>query len=89
MKIKEDKFTIQTIKKIYLKLLKEYNTTDKIKINFINIDEIDISAIQLLVSLKQSCKKNNKILQINNLKDEIIHALKLAGVTNILEVPDG
>lgn len=86
MKIKDDRFTIQTIKSIYAQLLEEYNSKDKIKINFANVDEIDISAVQLLLSLKQSCEKNNKSFRLTNIKDEILYSLEIVGVDSMLGV---
>ena len=86
MKIEDDKFTILNIRDIYQVLLEQYNSKDDLELDFTNIDEIDISGIQLLLSLKQSCDKNNKQFKIINIKDEILYSLELIDTKTMLGV---
>ena len=86
MKIEDDKFTILNIRDIYQKLLEQYNSKDDLELDFTNIDEIDISGIQLLLSLKQSCDKNNKNFKIINIKDDILYSLELIDTKTMLGV---
>ena len=86
MKIEDDKFTILNMRKIYQTLLDEYNSKNSLEIDFSNVDEIDISGIQLLISLKQSCKLNKKEFQMINVKDEILYSFELINTNSILEV---
>lgn len=86
MKIEDDKFTIVNIRDIYQKLLEQYNSKDDLELDFTNIDEIDISGIQLLLSLKQGCDKNNKQFKIINIKDEILYSLELIDTKTMLGV---
>jgi len=86
MIIEDDKITIHKIKNMYQEIYNEFNNNDKITINLKNVDEIDMSGLQLLVSLKKSCEKEDKKLYIENIKEDLLYSFELSGLDSILEV---
>jgi anti-anti-sigma regulatory factor len=68
---------------------KELNTAVKnsVKINLkiTNVDDADITIVQLIVALKQKCKELNIDFSLNfNLKNETSELLRKAGLTNLI-----
>ncbi len=86
MIIQNERFTINNIRDIYEDIKNEFKSSDNIKIDFENVDEIDLSGLQLLVSLKKSCEKEDKKLQLINIKDELLYSFELSGTDQVLEV---
>lgn len=85
MELQNNNFTmyeVEGIKQEFLELLKE----DEITIDMKNITKIDMSAIQLLLSLKKSCEEENKKLEIINIKEEILASFEISGTAYILGV---
>lgn len=85
MELQNNNFTmyeVEEIKQEFLELLKE----DEITIDMKNITKIDMSAIQLLLSLKKSCEEENKKLEIINIKEEILASFEISGTAYILGV---
>jgi anti-anti-sigma factor len=86
MTIEEDKFTIHKIREIYKKINTEFESSNQLKIDMKNVDEIDLSGLQLLISAKKSCEKNKKDFLLVNIKDELLYAFELSGVDSVLGV---
>lgn len=85
MKLSNNNFTIyetEEIKKDFIELLKE----ETIILDFENISKIDMSAIQLLISLKKNCDDLNKTFEIVNIKEEILNSFEITGTAYILGV---
>ena len=85
MKLSNNSFTIYEVedtKKDFLELLNE----EKIVVDFENISKIDMSAIQLLISLKKSCDALNKEFELVNIKEEIINSFEITGTAQVLGV---
>jgi len=74
MKIETQELNIYEIEKFY-ETLKEEIKKDKIVVDFENVNKIDYIAIQLLVSLKKTTKKENKQLEFININDEVMQKL--------------
>lgn len=56
-----------------------------INLQITNVDDADITIIQLIVALKQKCKESNIDLSINfSLKNETSELLNKAGLTNLI-----
>ena len=75
-------YEVEDIKTDFENLL----TNKEVIIDFSNISKIDMSAIQLLISLKQACDKENKKFEIQNINDEVLNSFNLSGTAFILEV---
>jgi len=86
MKFESANFTIYEVEDLKEQLLNELNSQNEIKIDFINIEKVDMTAIQLLVSLKKSCDALNKSFEILNISDNIFKAFQLSGCDTILGV---
>lgn len=75
-------YEVEELKGIFEELLGE----SEIILDFTNISKIDMSAIQLLISLKQTCEKQNKKFEIKNINDDVLDSLNLSGTAFILGV---
>lgn len=85
MQLSNNNFTIyetEEVKKEFLELL----TKEQIILDFENISKIDMSAIQLLISLKKNCDNLNKPFEIVNIKEEILNSFEITGTAYILGV---
>ena len=85
MKLSNNNFTIyetEEIKKDFIELLNE----ETVILDFDNISKIDMSAIQLLISLKKNCDDLNKTFEIVNIKEEILNSFEITGTAYILGV---
>lgn len=85
MKLQEHGFTIyeiEDIKEKFLPLMEE----EKVIVDMENVKKIDMSAIQLLISLKKSCEQSKKEFQILNVDDEILNSFEISGTAYILGV---
>ncbi|MEA3352835.1 MAG: STAS domain-containing protein [Campylobacterota bacterium] len=86
MKVQTDTFTIYEVEE----LKKEFESTlcdeENIQIDLGNVSKIDMSAIQLLISLKKSCDELGKGLVILNCKNEVVEAFEISGTGYIVGV---
>ena len=86
MLIKDDKFTIHKIRDIYKILKDDFESNNSMSIDMKNIDEIDLSGLQVLLSLKKSCDSQNKKFELINIKDEVLYAFELTGTNTVLGI---
>lgn len=86
MVLKNNNFTIYEVEQLQEDFIKEAQNKETIVIDFKNITKIDMSAIQLLISLKKSCDEKNKTFEIKNIKDEILDSFEITGTAYILGV---
>jgi anti-anti-sigma factor len=85
-----EKLTIYEVEEFYEFLInKMKDAEDKLELNFAGIEKIDMVAIQLLLSLQQTCKKNSISLIMRNFSSELMDTLKASGCHKILEVENG
>lgn len=85
MKLENNNFTIYEVEEIQkqcIELLEEQSVT----VDMDNISKIDMSAIQLLISLKKSCDEQQKDFEILNLKDEVLESFEISGTAYFLGV---
>ena len=85
MKLENNNFTIYEVEEIQkqcIELLEEQSVT----IDMDNISKIDMSAIQLLISLKKSCDEQQKDFEILNLKEEVLESFEISGTAYFLGV---
>lgn len=85
MKLSNNNFTIyetEEIKKDFIELLNE----EAVVLDFDNVSKIDMSAIQLLISLKKNCDDLDKTFEIVNIKEEILNSFEITGTAYILGV---
>lgn len=85
MKLKSSSFTLYEVEAIKEDFIKEFSK-NKLCIDLENITKIDMSAIQLLISLKKSCEEKNKSFEIKNIKEEILDCLHITGTNESLGV---
>lgn len=85
MKLLNNNFTIyevEEVKNIFLELINQ----DEIMLDFENISKIDMSALQLIISLKKSCDDLNKPFEIVNIKEDILNSFEITGIAYYLGV---
>jgi anti-anti-sigma factor len=86
MLTKYEKFTIHNIRDIFPLLKDKINLQENLIIDMQNINEIDLSGLQLLISLKKSCDKQKKEFELINIKNELINSFELSGTNSILGI---
>jgi len=86
MKLESENFTIYEVEELKDKLLEEFQIYKDVEIDLSNVHKIDMTAIQLLLSLKKSCKDKEKTLEIQNINDNIFKAFQLSGCDTALGV---
>lgn len=86
MKLQNNNFTIYEVEQLKEDFINEINNEDEVVIDFENITKIDMSAIQLLLSLKKSCDEKNKGFEIKNIKEEVLDSFEITGTAYILGV---
>ena len=73
MKIQNSELNIYEIESFHQKILKEIQTAKRsFTLNFDNVEKIDLSNIQLIISVKKYCDENNIKLNISNIKTKQI-----------------
>ena len=86
MKLESTNFTIYEVEDLKEKLLLKLSGKKRIKINLADVEKIDMSAIQLLISLKKSCEDQDKDFEIININENLFKAFNLSGCSSILGV---
>ena len=86
MKLESENFTIYEVEELKDQLLKEVQTYKDIEVDLSNVLKIDMTAIQLLLSLKKSCEQQNKSLEIINIDTNVFKAFQLSGCDTALGV---
>lgn len=86
MKLESENFTIYEIKELKDKFLEEFQQSKDIQIDLSSVTKIDMTAIQLLLSLKKSCDNQNKSFEIKNIDANIFRAFQLSGCDTALGV---
>ena len=61
-------------------------SNENIEVDLSNIQKIDMPALQLLISTKKSCEKENKTFEIKNINENIYKAFQLSGCDTALGV---
>jgi anti-anti-sigma factor len=85
MLIEEVDFDIYKIKSIhseFLELLK--SGLNDFTIDLSKVEQIDLAAVQLLVSFKKSCEADGKRLKIINSNKEVLEYFQLCGCEGIV-----
>jgi len=86
MLLENENFTIYEVEELREKFVGELHVYKDIEIDLVNIRKIDMPAIQLLLSLKKSCKEQNKSFEIKNINENIYKAFQLSGCDTALGV---
>jgi len=82
-----NKLTIYEVEEFYKLLVEQVeNAESKLELDFTTIEKIDMVAIQLLLSLQQTCKNKSIQLILKNFSSELLHTLKASGCDKVLEV---
>ena len=88
MLIDSENFTIyevEELKNTFIKVLDE----SKIEIDMQNIKKIDMSAIQMLCSIKKSADESNKKFSLLNINSDISSIISLSGCNSFLGLDHG
>lgn len=69
MKISSKELNIYEIEKLHTKIIKELELTKKsFTLNFENVEKIDLSTLQLMLSLKKECDLRQIILKLTHIE---------------------
>lgn len=82
----ETRHTIQNVGKLYDQLLSVFSNSEQIEIDASNVETIDTATLQLLIVLKLTADKSNKVVMIDFPSDAFIEAAELIGLSEHLGV---
>ena len=85
MKIDKDELTIYEVETFHKELLAEFDKGD-VTVDISNVNKIDMSVIQLLLSAKKSCKEASKAFQIIGANSEVTKIFEESGCQTLLGV---
>ena len=83
MKTDKDELTIYEIETFYKELLDEFNKGDVV-VDISSLNKIDMSAIQLLLSVKKSCQESSKAFKIVGANSETRKLFQESGCQTLL-----
>ena len=86
MKIDAYNFTIYDVENIQAELMVECANNDTLEIDMQSVEKVDMAALQLLVSAKRTCQREDKVFSLNNLSDEVKSAIQVSGLESELGV---
>lgn len=89
MKISFEELNIYEIESFHKKLLKEVTSTkySTFTLNFENVQKIDLSTIQTILSLKKYCDTHKIALKFKNINsDQVKQNFSLFNLDKILEI---
>lgn len=88
MKISFNELTIYEIEKFHQTILKEIKSSKtSFTLNFSNVEKIDLSNIQLLLSLKKHCDEQNINLKLTNIESrQLKQTFKMFDLHSILGI---
>jgi len=87
MKIEEDELRIYEVEALHKELLNAFNQSE-ISIDMANVKKVDMSVIQLFVSMQKSCKKEDKSFKLLNVNEEVSTLFKSAACGFLLGAND-
>ncbi len=87
MKIDKDELTIYEVEAFYEELLAEFDKGD-VSVDVSNLNRIDMSVIQLLLSAKKSCEESSKAFQMIGTNSEVRKIFKESGCQALLGASD-
>jgi len=76
---------VDEIKKILLKLIPKIKTK-KVKLDFIDVSEIDSAGLQIVLSFCKTLKEKNIDFVTEKINDDIRHILKISGLGKYLNL---
>jgi len=87
IKIDKNELNIYEVEPLHKKLLDEFKN-DEIIVDIENVNKIDMSVIQLFISMKKSCLESSKTFKIISVTSEVLTTFKNAGCEFLLGVND-
>ena len=85
MKLNKEEIEIADVKSLHSALLREVDNNQEVLIDMSNVKKIDMSIIQLLISVQLACKKKSKKFKLHNVNDRILHILQNAFCDFLIE----
>ena len=88
MKVALKEINIYEIEKLYKKIFKDVSSVkSSYTLNLENVEKIDLSGVQLILSLKKYCDKNGITLKIININfQQLIDIFELFSLNKSLEL---
>jgi len=87
MKIEENELRIYEVEDLHEELLSEFDQTE-ISVDMSRVNKVDMSVIQLFVSMHKSCKKEDKSFKLLNVNEEVSTLFKSAACGFLLGAND-
>jgi anti-anti-sigma factor len=78
-------YEVEEMKELFENYLKE-NPNQNLILDFENVSKIDMSMLQLLVSLHKTLQRDGLKLELQNINNDIINSFHLSGISQVLGV---
>ena len=85
MKIEFTSLTIYEVEKFQEILLNLLKKDEDIELDFSNVEKIDMTVIQLLISFQKSCDSQSKFLKLKNINEPVLQSLVITGCNSLFE----
>jgi anti-anti-sigma factor len=86
MKIECKKLSIFKVEELHKKLLEKISNSSAINIDLSEVEKIELSAIQLFLSLQKSCKEKGIKLTFSNINENVLQNIEISGCSTFLGV---
>jgi len=83
MKIEQNELSIYEVENLHKELLQEFEKGDVV-VDMSNVHKVDMSIIQLFLSLQNSTLKSSKSFELSNVGQEVKQILQNAGCASLL-----
>jgi anti-anti-sigma factor len=84
MKLEKENFTVYETEELKEQIVHLIEQNDSFELDLENIIKIDMSGIQLLISVKKSCDKKNIPFKIINIDDVLLKSFQICGCDTVL-----
>ena len=86
MQIETEKIGIYEVENLKEQLLKEISNVTSLNIDFSKVQKIELTAIQLFVSLKKTCDEKNIKLNFSKINEDVYKNIEISGCDSFLGV---
>lgn len=78
-------YEVEEMREVFLTHLRS-NPNQDLVLDFENVSKIDMSMLQLLISLQKTLLRSGANLELKNINNDIINAFNLSGISQVLGV---
>jgi len=76
----EKSVTVKSIQGIYDELVKEFEKDDELVIDLSDVERVDLSFVQLLISAGRKAREQKKVIRVKGVSTDLKNLIKLSGI---------